>query len=251
MRLVASLLLAFALPGCSAHRSVAARVRTPPLPAWAVAACASVPGLRASCARREPWRPSGVYSLSYVIVRDDANSALVAATGPAGRAARAFALSPAVRRPVSAWWPPTGPAAFDAGPRRWGGLAGRLFLTRSRGPSAFRDLVAFSWRDGGQRRMIAIGTPAGYAQAVATLRAIVGERPRTTTAVRELVPAPPVAGVAMVRTPRWVRLLCRRHWARACPAALPRPGSSATLVQVAPHSLDVAWGGATGHPIPS
>jgi hypothetical protein len=173
---------------------------------------------------------------------------VVTASGPARRAARRFGLSPAVRRPVSAWWPPTGPVAFDAGPRRWGGLAGHLLLTRSRGPSEFRDLVAFTWRDGERRRMIAIGTWGGYAQAVATLRAIVAARPRATAAVRELVRTAQVAGIAMVRTPRWVRLLCRRRWSHACPTVLPRPGSSATFVQVAPRSLDVAWGGAGGHP---
>jgi hypothetical protein len=254
MRLVARLLLAAALAGCSAP---APGVRTWPLPAWAVTACASVPGLPASCARRQPWAPGGESILLITrasprhpfssAVLQDPGGEVVSAAGPAARAARAFGLSPAVRRPVRAWLRPRGGRAFDAGPRRWNGLAGRLFLTRSGGPSWFRDLVAFTWRDGGQRRMIAIETTAGYARAVAALRAIVAERPRAAATVRELVPAPPVAGIAMVRTPRWVRLLCRGRWSRACPAVLPRPGAAGTLVQVAPHSLDVAWGGESGH----
>ena len=72
------------------------------------------------------------------------------------------------------------------------------------------------------------------------------DRPRATAAVRELVPAAPAGGLPMVRTPRWLRLLCRQAEPRACPAVLPRPSSAFTLVQVSPHSLDVAWGGASG-----
>jgi hypothetical protein len=47
-----------------------------------------------------------------------------------------------------------------------------------------------------------------------------------------------------------VRLLCRQAEPRACPAVLPRPGSAVTLAQVAPRSLDIAWGGASGDPRP-
>jgi hypothetical protein len=266
-RLLASLLIAGALPGCSSASRPQTGIRTSPLPDWALAACASVPGLRASCAGRQPWVRSGVHSLvvvratrrwpfSYLVLRHgvDAPGAgppafatVVAGTGPAGGAAREFGLSPAVRRPVSAWLAP-GPRALDAGPRRWGGLAGRLFLTRSTGPSEFRDLIAFAWRDGGQRRVIAIGAWGPFSQAVATLRTIVRRRPRATGDVSELVPAAPVGGIAMISTPRWVRLLCRRAEPRACPAVLPRPGSAFALVQAGAHFLDVAWGGATGRP---
>ncbi len=194
-------------------------------------------------------RARPAFPFSYVVLRDEADSraAVVSGSGPAGRAAHAFALSPAVRRPVSAWLTAPGGRALDAGPRRWGGLAGRLYLTRSRGPGEFRDLVAFSWRDGSRQRVIALGAWGPFAQAVATLRTLVRDRPRAMPAVRELVPAAPAGGVAMVKTPRWLRLLCRQAEPRACPAVLPRPGSAFTLVQASPHSLDVAWGGASGH----
>lgn len=262
VRLLAGLLVAGALSGCSAQRPSVPGARTPALPGWAVAACASVAGLQAACVGRGPSIASGVYTLvivrarpafpfGYVVLRHGADSlgAVVSATGPAGRAAHEFALSPAVRRPVSGWLTAPGRRAFDAGPRRWGGLAGRLFLTRSEGAGEFRDLVAFTWRDGRQQRVIAIGAWGPFAQAVATLRAIVGDRPRAAPAVPELVPAAPAGGIPMVATPRWVRLLCRRYEPRACPAVLPRPGRAFTLAQVAPHSLDVAWG-ASEHPRP-
>jgi hypothetical protein len=266
MRVCASLLGAVALTGGASAARPAPAVRTAALPAWAVAACASLPRLPASCVRRQPRVAGGGYTLvvsratrahpfSYVVFTHGSDSrgagppafgTVVAGTGPAGRAARRFGLSPAVRRPLSAWLAP-GRRALDAGPRRWGGLAGRLLLTRARGPGEFRDLVAFTWRDRDQRRVIAVGAWGPFPQAVAALRAIVADRARAP-AVRELVPAAPAGGVRMVRTPRGVRLLCRQAALRACPAVLPRPGSPGTFVQTAAHSLDVAWGGATGRP---
>jgi hypothetical protein len=172
------------------------------------------------------------------------STSIVVATGPARRTARALGLAPAVRRPVSAWSAPAGRTALDAGRRRWAGLDGRLLLTRSRGP--FPQLVAFTWRDGIQRRVIALGAWGPFPRAVAALQAIVGRRRAAPGAgVR---PSPPVAGIAMTATPRWLRLLCPRE----CPARLPRAGSGFTLVQVSPlrhgRALDVAWGGESGHP---
>jgi hypothetical protein len=124
-------------------------------------------------------------------------------------------------------------------------------LTRSAAPGEFRDLVAFTWTDGPWRRVIAIGPFGPFEHAVATLREIVSRRP-TTPAAPELVPAGTADAVALVATPRWVRLLCGREFRRACPAKMPAPSSAFTLVQAESdrrgHGLDIDWGGPIGRP---
>lgn len=199
---------------------------------------------------------------SYVVLRRGVEStgasppefaSVVAATGPAGRALRAFHLRPSVPRPVSGWSATGGRTALDGGPRRWGGRTGRLFLvppTRDQ----LGNLVAFSWLDGSQRRMVAVGAWSPAADAVATLRAIVASLPRRRAGGDGVASTAPIAGTAMVRTPGWVMRLCRDEVRTGCPTRLPRPASPTSLVQVTPvghgrragASVDVAWGGTTG-----
>jgi hypothetical protein len=240
---VAALVAVVCVAGCSRSRSP--DVPTAALPRWAVAACASVPDLRSGCVDREPrvvgdvwWvdivRSRPGYPLSYVVLRHGFDSP---GTSPPqfGSVVEAAGSPRALRRTFG---------LARGGARRWGGLSGRLYRTGRPAPAPFRDLVAFAWRDGARLRMVAIGA-AG--PAVAALRAIVRRRPATPRAVRELVPAGTAGGVAMVETPRWVSLLCRREQPRACPARLPRPDAPTTLVQVSPaHAVDVAWGAPSG-----
>jgi hypothetical protein len=242
-RVVAALVAVVCVAGCS--RSGPADVPTGALPGWVVAACAAVPDLRSGCVDREPrvegdvwWvaivRSRPGYPLSYVVLRHGFDSpgtsppqfaSVVEAAGSPRALRRAFGLA-------------------GGGARRWGGLNGRLYRTGPPARAPFRDLVAFAWRDGVRLRVVAIGA-AG--PAVATLRAIVRRRPASPRAIRELVPAGTAGGLAMVETPRWVSLLCRREQPHACPARLPRPDGPTTLVQVTPaHAVDVSWGAPTG-----
>jgi hypothetical protein len=151
---------------------------------------------------------------------------------------RTFGVAPALHRRVSDWLSVATGTAVDGGPRRWGGVAGRVVMTRSAAPARFRDLIAFTWTDGAWRRMIAIGAFGPYDRAVATLREVVGHRPATPP-TRELVPA---GGVAMVETPRWLRLLCGRDLRPACPTRMPAPNGALTLAQADARSLDLVWG---------
>lgn len=290
---VAALLLASSPLGCSvgggskpagtSRPAITGAIRTSALPEWAVAACTSIPDLQPFCVDRQPaahtsvWfmelsRASERYPFNYVVLQQGLGRGvatgilpprfmmIVEASGPAGAAARRFGLSPAVQRPVSAW-PGVGEAkALDAGNRHWGRLHGRLFLTRSAAPGEFRNLAAFTWLDGSERRMIAIGAWSPPEQAVATLRTIVSDLPSGPRATEELVPGKPVAGIPMVRTPEWVWLLCRAETPSGCPTQLPRPRTSFAIVQVSPagatgnkaagraDAIDIAWGGASDSP---
>src|SRR3954449_5490476 len=82
--------------------------------------------------RPEPGSPLGYVLLRRGVQAPGAGppqaATLMEATGPS---LAAFGLSRAARRPVSAWLGATGAKALDGGPRRWGGLDGRLFLTGS------------------------------------------------------------------------------------------------------------------------
>jgi hypothetical protein len=240
---VAALLVGAVLAGCggAAPRS-AAGVRTAALPSWAVAACDSVPELRAGCVDRAPrvrsreWqmlirRAVARDRISYVVLNHGSRS-VVAGGAPASRASQVFGLVPAVRRPVSAWLSVSTGTTVDGGRRRWGGHDGRLFLTRSGAPPWFQDLVAFTWLDGGERRLIGISAWGPFAQAVATLRAIVGERRPS----HELVPSRPAGGI-----PMWTWLLCHRPARIACPTRLPRLDGSLTLVELDGSAVSIWW----------
>jgi len=272
-----AVLLAAAVSGCSggsagphdraagpAAAPLKAPVATIATPRWALAACASVAGLRRFCPGQVPLTRQRGWTMIVTAPRRRFTVALfelqsgvawggfrehvhrppifgnVVVLGGQFRRlnARAFPTSgarPVVLRNGIANGLRRQPIAL--GPRTWSGIGGELSLT----PSFYydlgelSDLVVFRWRDKAGDHAVGLNVWEPLIDSVATLRAIVSTLAPQSVG-RQPRPVALVDGVPMTTTPLWLRDLCRSAAMvrTACPSRLPAVGLQGAYVDVVP-----------------
>lgn len=152
--------------------------------------------------------------------------------------------------------------ALSLGRRRWAGIHGKLSLAPSQGryPLVYFHYLVLRWGDAGGETAIGLHAWEPFTETVQTLHALVD---RLTPAPQAPLSEPrlpsPSGGLAMTRTPGWLRAACRALRTRPiCPTRMPAadPGSITVFHEPSWRSgstpkrwqdlLDVAWGAPYG-----